>query len=173
QLLRRLQRFLRTALHSPSTTIHADSLAQWRKRRQEELRCLRQHERPQALATASARGGLGEGRRFVSCGNWRAAQPSSPAELGCIESKAAEVEQEGSEPGKLKLIPSLGLEQGFIARIAGSAVSKADQDLLRHARGRTPWWTFARMFSARPITTLQRSTSVPPRVIVFSGRRSR
>jgi hypothetical protein len=71
----------------------------------------------------------------VSFGNWRAAQPSSPAELGCIKSKAAEVEREGSESGKLKLIPSLGLEQGLSARTAGSAVSKADQDLLRHARG--------------------------------------
>jgi hypothetical protein len=71
----------------------------------------------------------------VLFGNWRTAQLSSPAELGCIESKAAEVEREGSEPGKLELIPSLGLEQGFIARTAGSAVSKPDYDLLRHARG--------------------------------------
>jgi hypothetical protein len=71
----------------------------------------------------------------VISGNRRTAQPSSSAELGCIESKAAEVEREGSKPGKLKLIPSLGLEQRFTARTAGSAVSKPDYDLLRHARG--------------------------------------
>ena len=68
-------------------------------------------------------------------GNWQAAQPSLPAELGCIESKAVDVEREGPEPGKLALRPSLGLEQGVIARTAGSAVSKQDRDLHRHAGG--------------------------------------
>jgi hypothetical protein len=68
-------------------------------------------------------------------GNCRAVQRSSPVELGYIESKAAEVEREGPAPGKLELIPSLGLEQGFLARTAGSAVSKQDRDLHRHAKG--------------------------------------
>jgi hypothetical protein len=43
---------------------------------------------------------------------------------GYIESKAADMERERSEPGKLERIPSLGVEERLIARTAGSTIAK-------------------------------------------------
>jgi hypothetical protein len=71
----------------------------------------------------------------VIFGNCRAAQPSSPAELGCIESKAGEMEPEGPEARVPKFIPSLGSVDRLIARTAGLPVAKQCDDLLWHARG--------------------------------------
>jgi hypothetical protein len=63
------------------------------------------------------------------------------------------METEGAEAGKPEFISSLGWEDGLIARTAGSAITNQRRDLRRHAGGRPPCWTFAVMFSARPMTS--------------------
>jgi hypothetical protein len=43
---------------------------------------------------------------------------------GYIESKAADMKRERSEPGKLELMLSLGVDERFTARTAGSTIAK-------------------------------------------------